>query len=195
MGAPAPPLEDLRAADRPAPSARERPRLALVGNPNTGKTSLFNRLCGVRAKTANFPGTTTDLRVGRAQLGTEEEALPAEVLDTHRALHRYRRDLPWTDATFLGAARSILKLLLRRPRFEEHLRRVRAPTLLMHGTRDRLVSIVNARAVARRREDFTFAELPTQGHTPMLEEPAEFVERVLGWTATIAPPARPAAAP
>ena len=127
--------------------------------------------------------------------GLDMKSLPAEVLDTHRALHRYRRDLPWTDATFLGAARSILKLLLRRPRFEEHLRRVRAPTLLMHGTRDRLVSIVNARAVARRREDFTFAELPTQGHTPMLEEPAEFVERVLGWTATIAPPARPAAAP
>ena len=81
MGAPAPPLEYLRAGDRPALSARERPRLALVGNPNTGKTSLFNRLCGVRAKTANFPGTTTDLRVGRAQLGSEEEPLPAEVLD------------------------------------------------------------------------------------------------------------------
>ena len=34
-------------------------RVALLGNPNTGKTSLFNRLCGARAKTANFPGTTT----------------------------------------------------------------------------------------------------------------------------------------
>lgn len=40
-------------------------RLLLLGNPNTGKTTLFNRLCGMRAKTANFPGTTTDLRVGR----------------------------------------------------------------------------------------------------------------------------------
>ena len=43
-------------------------RLLLLGNPNTGKTTLFNRLCGMRAKTANFPGTTTDLRVGRLQL-------------------------------------------------------------------------------------------------------------------------------
>ena len=39
--------------------------VALLGNPNTGKTTLFNRLCGARAKTSNFPGTTTAMRVGR----------------------------------------------------------------------------------------------------------------------------------
>jgi ferrous iron transport protein B len=43
-------------------------RVALVGNPNTGKTTIFNRLCGVRAKTSNFPGTTTAMRRGRAEL-------------------------------------------------------------------------------------------------------------------------------
>jgi ferrous iron transport protein B len=43
--------------------------VALLGNPNTGKTTLFNRLCGTRAKTSNFPGTTTAMRVGRSQVG------------------------------------------------------------------------------------------------------------------------------
>src|SRR5687767_4488090 len=38
--------------------------IALLGNPNTGKTTLFNRLCGLRAKTANFPGSTVEARVG-----------------------------------------------------------------------------------------------------------------------------------
>ena len=43
-------------------------RLALLGNPNTGKTTLFNRLCGMRSKTANFPGSTVEARIGsRAQ--------------------------------------------------------------------------------------------------------------------------------
>ena len=37
-------------------------RVLLVGNPNTGKTSLFNVLAGVHAKTANYPGITVDYR-------------------------------------------------------------------------------------------------------------------------------------
>jgi ferrous iron transport protein B len=38
---------------------------ALVGNPNSGKTTLFNALTGLRAQTANYPGTTVERRVGR----------------------------------------------------------------------------------------------------------------------------------
>ena len=50
-------------------------RVGLIGNPNTGKTTIFNRLCGARAKTSNFPGTTTMLRRGRSELG------PSRTLD------------------------------------------------------------------------------------------------------------------
>lgn len=39
-------------------------RVAVLGNPNTGKTTLFNRLCGLRHKTSNFPGTTQEARIG-----------------------------------------------------------------------------------------------------------------------------------
>jgi len=46
--------------------------LALIGNPNAGKTTLFNALTGLRAKTANFPGTTVERRVGRAHLGDRQ---------------------------------------------------------------------------------------------------------------------------
>lgn len=38
--------------------------VALLGNPNTGKTTLFNRLCGLRHKTSNFAGTTQEARIG-----------------------------------------------------------------------------------------------------------------------------------
>ena len=49
-------------------SRKARARIAVLGNPNTGKTTLFNRLCGLRAHTANFPGITVDARVGRCLL-------------------------------------------------------------------------------------------------------------------------------
>lgn len=52
-------------------SARERTgcRIALVGMPNTGKSTLFGRLTGVRAKSANWPGMTVDLLAARIILG------------------------------------------------------------------------------------------------------------------------------
>ncbi len=46
--------------------------LALVGNPNAGKTTLFNALTGLRAKTANFPGTTVERKVGRLHLDHQQ---------------------------------------------------------------------------------------------------------------------------
>jgi len=56
------------------PPRRDRPaaapmRIALLGNPNTGKTTLFNRICGVRSKTANFPGSTVEARIGARSHG------------------------------------------------------------------------------------------------------------------------------
>lgn len=46
-------------------------RIALLGNPNTGKTTLFNRLSGLRHKTSNFPGTTLEARVAFVRAGVE----------------------------------------------------------------------------------------------------------------------------
>ena len=39
-------------------------RLALVGNPNCGKTALFNQLTGGRQKVANYAGVTVDRKEG-----------------------------------------------------------------------------------------------------------------------------------
>ena len=52
-------------------------RFALVGNPNCGKTSLFNRLTGARAKVANYPGVTVERRSGTVT----HIATPTEILD------------------------------------------------------------------------------------------------------------------
>lgn len=43
-------------------------RIALVGNPNSGKTSLFNQLTGLNQKVGNFPGVTVDKKTGTCQL-------------------------------------------------------------------------------------------------------------------------------
>jgi ferrous iron transport protein B len=44
------------------------PNIALVGNPNCGKTALFNLLTGSRQKVANYAGVTVERKEGHAQL-------------------------------------------------------------------------------------------------------------------------------
>lgn len=52
-----------------------KPKLLLIGNPNSGKTLLFNRLTGLRKKVANFPGITVEIASGYS------EVLGADILD------------------------------------------------------------------------------------------------------------------
>ena len=48
-----------------SPGRRSIRTLALVGPPNSGKSTLFNHLTGLRQKVANFPGVTVEHRAGR----------------------------------------------------------------------------------------------------------------------------------
>ena len=43
--------------------------VALIGNPNSGKTTIFNLLTGLTQKTGNFPGVTVDKKSGSFKLG------------------------------------------------------------------------------------------------------------------------------
>jgi len=58
----------------PPRPATDRPTIvALVGPPNSGKSTLFNRLTGLRQKVANFPGVTVEHRIGKAKLKDPHE--------------------------------------------------------------------------------------------------------------------------
>lgn len=57
---------------------KERLHIALVGNPNSGKSSLFNCLTGLNQQVGNFPGVTVDKKTGTTVLST---SLKAEVID------------------------------------------------------------------------------------------------------------------
>lgn len=49
--------------------------VGLFGNPNCGKSTLFNQLTGLRQKVGNFPGVTVDKKMGQLQLDQGEEVL------------------------------------------------------------------------------------------------------------------------
>ncbi|TCC94606.1 ferrous iron transport protein B [Pedobacter frigiditerrae] len=53
-------------------------KVALVGNPNTGKSTLFNLLTGLNQKIGNFPGITVDKKVGYCKVSSTQNA---EIID------------------------------------------------------------------------------------------------------------------
>jgi len=64
-----------------AATAQRTPLLLLIGNPNTGKTTLFNRLTGQNARIGNYPGITVERRSGDLTLRADGPARVVEVVD------------------------------------------------------------------------------------------------------------------
>ncbi|MCA1621974.1 MAG: ferrous iron transport protein B [Acidobacteria bacterium] len=73
-----PPQTDSPAGGGTGPEARQLV-VALAGNPNAGKTSIFNALTGLRQKVANYPGVTVERKEGVWPLGADLP--PARLVD------------------------------------------------------------------------------------------------------------------
>src|SRR5579875_2459739 len=88
--------------------------VAIVGPPNSGKSTLFNRLTGLRQKVANFPGVTVEHRMGKARLKGQQEVFLVDLPGvyslhpraedeqvTHDVLTGEQPDFPKPDAIIL----------------------------------------------------------------------------------------------
>ena len=65
------PPEGSASASAQIENETRSPLIALIGPPNSGKTTLFNRLTGLRQKVANYPGVTVEKYVGQVQCDLE----------------------------------------------------------------------------------------------------------------------------
>ncbi|HVR18165.1 MAG TPA: FeoB small GTPase domain-containing protein, partial [Polyangiaceae bacterium] len=55
-------------SEAPRDTPEVAPLVVLVGNPNVGKTTLYNQLTGERARIGNYPGVTVERRSGKLRL-------------------------------------------------------------------------------------------------------------------------------
>src|SRR5260370_20537053 len=69
------------------------------------------------------------------------------------------------------------------PRFWARGKRVKARTLVIHGSLDRVIPLAAARELVRRRPDRTLRVLEGVGHAPMIETPDLFLSVLQDWLA------------
>ena len=121
--------------------------------------------------------TTETLRM----IAANAEAVPVWAKERLTEANRVRRGRDWAIPAFLEADRSIARYVLRPRRFARLIHRIGAPTLLIHGSEDRLVSVDSARWAAQQRPDWAYVEMEGVGHVPMLEAADAFSEIALDW--------------
>lgn len=78
-------------------------QIALVGNPNSGKSTVFNHLTGLRQKTGNFPGVTVDIKQGRLRLPGGADAVLIDFPGTY-SLYPTASDEKLVAAVFTNPA-------------------------------------------------------------------------------------------
>jgi pimeloyl-ACP methyl ester carboxylesterase len=103
------------------------------------------------------------------------------VVDAHIALEAERLAQPEWQESFYAATRSLVRVLALKRQVRQWVQAVVAPTLLVQGDNDRLVSVDAARLVASMRPDWEYHEFAGVGHIPMLEVPGEFLEVTCDW--------------
>jgi pimeloyl-ACP methyl ester carboxylesterase len=88
---------------------------------------------------------------------------------------------PWRRAALHEACRSLVAMHLEGREIDGAIEDIAAPTLLVWGDADRLVSGHAMAGVMSRRDDWTRHDFDSIGHAPMLECPERFIDVVAGW--------------
>jgi pimeloyl-ACP methyl ester carboxylesterase len=116
-----------------------------------------------------------------ALVAADPARVDGDLLEAHMQLTRERSNLGRQNSrAFTQAVRS-LGLRMADPRFWTRMKKVEAPTLIIHGELDRLIPLAAARDLLRRRPDWDLQILEGVGHVPMMETPDRFVQIVNQW--------------
>jgi pimeloyl-ACP methyl ester carboxylesterase len=141
---------------------------------------LAQALIGRRARALGPEGLT---RWALELVCADVSRVDPEVVEAHVQLTRERERLGrQADRIFLQAARSI-GLRMADPRFWRQVAAVQAPTLVVHGSLDRLIPVAAAHGLVRRRPDWELNVIEGAGHVPMMETPALFMDALNAWSA------------
>jgi pimeloyl-ACP methyl ester carboxylesterase len=149
--------------------------LAALSIPGLGRSLLDHQLRGLDAE--KLVNRTL------AVVSADPSSISPDVVEAHVKLTREREHLGRQNSrAFIQAFRSI-GLRLANPRFWTRVAKVQAPTLIIHGSLDRVIPLPAAQELARRRPDWQLEILQGLGHVPMLESPGRFMKVLGAWSA------------
>lgn len=107
--------------------------------------------------------------------------VPMEMVESFVELAEIRSHLPWTADAVPKTGQAIRRLLLRRSRFVAMIRAIAAPTLVVHGVADPIVSRNSVEWLCALRPDWTLVQMEDTGHTPQIDAPIRTWGAIEAW--------------
>lgn len=111
--------------------------------------------------------------------------VPMEVIEASVDMARIRKELPWTAEATARTATSIAAYYANRARYIRMIRAITAPTLVVQGLSDHIVSPTAVEHICRLRPDWKLVQMPDTGHTPQMDAPLRFLAEVEPWLSDV----------
>lgn len=107
--------------------------------------------------------------------------VPMDLVASFVELARTRSHYPWAADAVPKTGRSIRRLFMRRRRFVEMIRAIKAPTLVVQGLEDPIVSPTSVEWLCSLRSDWKLVQMDDTGHTPQIDAPIRFLSVIEPW--------------
>lgn len=126
----------------------------------------------------------TPEKLVRLSLGIVTERpgrVPMDVVESFNKLARARVHFPWASQAIPGTGQSIARFLGKRSRFVAMIRKVKAPTLVLHGLEDKIVRPSWVEWMCHLRPDWELVQMVDTGHVPQLDAPVRTMGILTPW--------------
>lgn len=110
--------------------------------------------------------------------------VPLDMVQTFVELAEIRSNYPWAADAVPRTGQSIRTHFLRRRKFVEMIREIEAPTLVVQGMEDPIVSPTSVEWLCSLRLDWTLEQMDDTGHTPQIDAPVRFLGVIEPWLET-----------
>jgi pimeloyl-ACP methyl ester carboxylesterase len=148
-------------------------RLALQATPG------FGNAYGRRFISSHTPEEL--VRLSMEMITHRRGRVPVEVIEASVDMARIRKELPWSAEATASTASSIAAFYARRSEHVRMIRAITAPTLVVQGVSDHIVSPTAVERICRLRPDWKLVQMEDTGHTPQMDAPLRFLAEVEPW--------------
>lgn len=117
------------------------------------------------------------------QIAHRPGRIPPHIVQELVGLAEVRDRFPWAVDAVPHTARSIAGMWRRRSQFVAMIRAITAPTLVVHGVEDQIISPRSVEWLVSLRSDWELIQMEDTGHIPQLDAPIRFGDTVSPWLA------------